>query len=212
MKHSKDPFEAAIEEEQEESPPESPVGGGGGGGGGGDGSEEGRIEIDQTQEEDERPVDVRRPMKKAKTSVVVTEAKNKDDDEEEEEENMEVELTKYPTSSDPAKMAKMQTILSQFTEDQMSRYESFRRSALQRPQMKKLLIGVTGSQKIGMPMIIVVCGIAKMFVGELVETARVVMAERKESGPIRPCHIRESYRRLKLEGKVPKRSVPRLFR
>ncbi|CAA0395908.1 Transcription initiation factor TFIID subunit 11 [Arabidopsis thaliana] len=211
MKHSKDPFEAAIEEEQEESPPESPVGGGGGGG---DGSEDGRIEIDQTQDEDERPVDVRRPMKKAKTSVVVTEAKNKDKDEddEEEEENMDVELTKYPTSSDPAKMAKMQTILSQFTEDQMSRYESFRRSALQRPQMKKLLIGVTGSQKIGMPMIIVACGIAKMFVGELVETARVVMAERKESGPIRPCHIRESYRRLKLEGKVPKRSVPRLFR
>ncbi|CAB79028.1 putative protein [Arabidopsis thaliana] len=221
MKHSKDPFEAAIEEEQEESPPESPVGGGGGG----DGSEDGRIEIDQTQDEDERPVDVRRPMKKAKTSVVVTEAKNKDKDEddEEEEENMDVELTKYPTSSDPAKMAKMQSILSQFTEDQMSRYESFRRSALQRPQMKKVLIGVTGSQKIGMPMIIVACGIAKMFVGELVETghllnlntlsvARVVMAERKESGPIRPCHIRESYRRLKLEGKVPKRSVPRLFR
>lgn len=107
MKHSKDPFEAAIEEEQEESPPESPVGGGGGAGGG-DGSEEGRIEIDQTQEEDERPVDVRRPMRKAKTSAVVTEAKNKDEDDEEEEENMEVELTKYPTSSDPAKMAKMQ--------------------------------------------------------------------------------------------------------
>lgn len=42
--------------------------------------------------------------------------------------------------------------------------------------------------------------------------ARVVMGERNDSGPIRPCHIRESYRRLKLEGKVPKRSVPRLFR
>lgn len=42
--------------------------------------------------------------------------------------------------------------------------------------------------------------------------ARIVMSERKESGPVRPCHIREAYRRLKLEGKVPKRSVPRLFR
>ena len=41
--------------------------------------------------------------------------------------------------------------------------------------------------------------------------ARMVMAERKESGPIRPCHIREAYRRLKLEGKVPRRSVQRLF-
>lgn len=42
--------------------------------------------------------------------------------------------------------------------------------------------------------------------------ARAVMMERNESGPIRPCHIREAYRRLKLEGKVPRRSVPRLFR
>uniref|UniRef100_A0A1J3E2C8 Transcription initiation factor TFIID subunit 11 n=1 Tax=Noccaea caerulescens TaxID=107243 RepID=A0A1J3E2C8_NOCCA len=210
MKHSKDPFEAAIEEEQEESPPESPASGGGGGGGGGDGTVECRAEIEQTPEEDERDVGVRRQPKKLKSSVAA-EAKNKDEDEEEEEENMEVELTKYPTSADPAKMAKMQIILSQFTEDQMSRYESFRRSALQKGNMKRLLVGVIGSQKISTPIIIVTCGITKMFVGELVETARVVMGERKETGPIRPCHIRESYRRLKLEGKVPKRSVPRLF-
>ncbi|KAI4319512.1 hypothetical protein MLD38_033100 [Melastoma candidum] len=85
-----------------------------------------------------------------------------------------------------------------------------------------VLFSITGSQKISMPMTIVMSGIAKMFVGELVETGSealpitkmklIVMAERKESGPIRPCHIRESYRRLKLEGKLPKRSVPRLFR
>lgn len=37
----------------------------------------------------------------------------------------------------------------------------------------QLLIGVTGSQKISMPMIIVACGIAKMFVGELVETGNM---------------------------------------
>ncbi|KAK8637677.1 hypothetical protein V6N13_136146 [Hibiscus sabdariffa] len=103
-------------------------------------------------------------------------------------------------------------ILSQFTEVQMSRYESFRRSALQKSNMRRLLVSITGSQKISLPMTIVVCGIAKMFVGELVEKARMVMTERKESGPIRPCHIREAYRRLKLEGKVPRRSVQRLFR
>uniref|UniRef100_A0A166ESU2 TAFII28-like protein domain-containing protein n=1 Tax=Daucus carota subsp. sativus TaxID=79200 RepID=A0A166ESU2_DAUCS len=104
------------------------------------------------------------------------------------------------------------SILSQFTEEQMSRYESFRRSGFQKANMKRLLGSITGSPKISVPMTIVVSGIAKIYVGELVETARVVMTERNETGPIRPCHIREAYRRLKLEGKVPKRSVPRLFR
>ena len=52
--------------------------------------------------------------KKSKTSSVVAEGKRKDEDEdedeEEEEENMEVEpeLTKYPTTVDPAKMTTMQ--------------------------------------------------------------------------------------------------------
>lgn len=124
-----------------------------------------------------------------------------------------VELTKNTTGADPVKMAnKMQTILSQFTEDQMSRYESFRRSAFKKSDMKKLVQRITGGPKIDDTMNIVVRGITKMFVGDLVETARVVMRERKESGPIRPCHIRESYRRLKLQGKVPQRSVQRLFR
>lgn len=125
---------------------------------------------------------------------------------------MDVELDKFPSTADPAKMATMQAILSQFTEEQMSRYESFRRAGFQKSNMKRLLASITGTQKISVPMTIVVSGIAKMFVGELVETARIVMTERKESGPVRPCHIREAYRRLKLEGKVPQRSVPRLFR
>jgi len=94
----------------------------------------------------------------------------------------------------------------------MNRYESFRRSGFQKSNMKRLLASITGSQKISIPTSIVVSGIAKMFVGELIETARIVMTERKDSGPIRPCHIREAYIRLKLEGKIPRRSVPRLFR
>ncbi|XP_050369899.1 transcription initiation factor TFIID subunit 11 [Argentina anserina] len=137
---------------------------------------------------------------------------NKDEDDDEDEDNVDVELGKYPATGDPVKMARMQAILSRFSEEQMSRYESFRRAGFQKSNMKRLLASISGTPKISVPMTIVVSGIAKIFVGELVETARMVMAERRESGPIRPCHIRESYRRLKLEGKVPKRSVSRLFR
>ncbi|KAG2317134.1 hypothetical protein Bca52824_020256 [Brassica carinata] len=79
--------------------------------------------------------------------------------------------------------------------------------------MKKLLESITGIKNMNNddPRLSVVSGIAKMFVGELVETARLVMVKRNETGHIRPCHIRESYRRLKLQGKVPQRTVPRLF-
>ncbi|XWS71101.1 hypothetical protein CRYUN_Cryun03dG0108900 [Craigia yunnanensis] len=226
MKQSKDPFEAALEE-QEESPPDSPIG-----------QDElnsqtpietlsqnaGGHNILVDDDDYDTGTNINNPSHPSpsstpmffSTSVNVVAAaaattKNKEDDDDEEEENVDVELGKFPSSADPSKMAKMQAILSQFTEDQMSRYESFRRSALQKSNMRRLLVSITGSQKISLPMTIVVCGIAKMFVGELVETARIVMTERKESGTIRPCHIREAYRRLKLEGKVPRRSVQRLF-
>ncbi|CAL0316168.1 unnamed protein product [Lupinus luteus] len=218
MKVSKDPFEAAFDE-QEDSPPESPA-------------KDSEVQNPDSVAAEVIVVDLEddfsvgngkkaanqfAPASAAGTSSgpVVTATKNKDDDEEEEEEeNMEVELGKFPPGGDPDKMTKMQAILSQFTEEQMSRYESFRRAGFQKANMKRQLLGsITGTQKISVPMTIVVSGIAKLFVGEVVETARIVMKERKESGPIRPCHLREAYRRLKLEGKVFKRSGgSRLFR
>lgn len=126
----------------------------------------------------------------------------------EEEENMD-ELGKYQ-SGDPDKIEKFTAVLAQLTPDQMNRYESFRRAGFQKANMRRVLQSIAGCP-ISMPMTIVMSGVAKMFVGELVETGRMVMTERNERGPIRPCHIREAYRRLKLEGKVPKRSRPRLF-
>lgn len=134
-------------------------------------------------------------------------ASRKDDDEEEEENMDHEELGKYNTV-DPDKM---RAVLATFTPEQMSRYECYRRSGFQRANMRRLLQSVSGAP-VSVPMTIVISGIAKMFVGELVEIGRIVMTERNETGPIRPTHIREAYRRLKLEGKVPLRSRPRLFR
>lgn len=198
----KDPFEAAVEEQ--DSPPESPI------------PPDDEIAVPAEGEEDEADA---RALPEAPSSAPPPATagpggggRGKEEEEEEEEENMGVELGKLPSSGDPDKMARMQSILAQFTEDQMSRYESFRRSGFQKSNMKRLLASIVGSQKISVPMTIVVSGIAKMFVGELIETARIVMTERGDMGPIRPCHIREAYRRLRLEGKIPKRSVPRLFR
>lgn len=203
MKQSKDPFEAAFEE----SPPESPI--------------ETEPDPDASTENpnsthsslpqstlthEEEPNHIKTPN----SNNTIT--KHKDEEDDEEEDNMDVELAKFPTAGDPHKMAKMQAILSQFTEEQMSRYESFRRAGFQKANMKRLLTSITGTQKISIPITIAVSGIAKVFVGEVVETARTIMKERKETGPIRPCHLREAHRRLKLEGKIFKRTTSRLFR
>lgn len=202
MKRSKDPFEATFEE-QDDSPPESPAGTDEN-----EGQDQGAVGVNMNEGDDVNTDSREKPSTSKATSVSVSTAgpisKPKEEDEEEEEESMDVQLGKLSSSSDPDKLAKMQSILSQFTEEQMSRYESFRRSGFQKSNMKRLLTNITGSAKISIPMTIVVSGIAKMFVGELIETAKMVMAERKDTGPIRPCHIREAYRRLKLEGKIPK--------
>uniref|UniRef100_A0A0D9XZP9 TAFII28-like protein domain-containing protein n=1 Tax=Leersia perrieri TaxID=77586 RepID=A0A0D9XZP9_9ORYZ len=213
----KDPFEAAVEEQ--ESPPESPAA-----------QEEEATVVAKVYGGGSRAPSLRLPPlsgagpsgsggaalagRGKQPRLQPKEPEEEDDDE---EDHMEVDLDKLPSgSSDPDKLAKMNAILSQFTEEQMNRYESFRRSGFQKSNMRKvgphsqlslvLLASITGSQKISHPTTIVVSGIAKMFV------ARIVMTERKDSGPIRPCHIREAFRRLKLEGKIPRRTVPRLFR
>ncbi|KAF3326605.1 Transcription initiation factor TFIID subunit 11 [Carex littledalei] len=125
------------------------------------------------------------------------------DDDEEEEERTEVQHEDFPSSNySDEYYAWRRTILSSFTKEQMSRYEAFRRSAIPKSEIKKILTRIIGVQQGNADIYIVVSALGKMFVGDLVETARVVMAERKDSGPIRPCHIRESYRRLKLEGKT----------
>lgn len=103
-------------------------------------------------------------------------------------------------------------VLALLTDEQMNRYESFRRSAFQRSTVRKILTSITGNPA-SLPMTIVMCGIAKLFVGDLVETSRIVMSERGDTGPIQPVHLREAYERLRSARQIPIRGrVPRLFR
>ncbi|GAU28564.1 hypothetical protein TSUD_269040 [Trifolium subterraneum] len=169
------------------------------------------------------PFDESPPESPIQTTDAYTEnpvTKNNKDYEQEEEDIMDVDLDKFPpppAAADLHKMSKMQfsyySIFSQFTDEQMRRFESFRRAKFQKAKMKQLVASINRTNTVSSPISVVVSGIAKMFVGEVVETARIIMEERKESGPIRPCHLREAHRRLKLEGKAFKRTVPRrLFR
>ena len=114
--------------------------------------------------------------------------------------------------------------------DQQRRYESFRRSRLNRRHVKKLIEGVLKSNSgihgssIGVirgttstksrrkkddlvdeQSLIIVAGMAKMFVGDIIEQARVIMENRREKGAICPRHLREAYRHLKRMGELPGR-------
>lgn len=54
---------------------------------------------------------------------------------------------------------------------------------------------------------IVLSGIAKVFVGELVEEARKVRDDLGETGAIMPSHLLEAHRRLKAANLAPPASI-----
>mmetsp|Transcript_44013 Transcript_44013/g.71626 ORF Transcript_44013/g.71626 Transcript_44013/m.71626 type:complete len:224 (-) Transcript_44013:253-924(-) len=102
---------------------------------------------------------------------------------------------------------RMRQLLMTFTPEQTQRYECYRRSQLPRAYVKKIMLAA-GASQVNTKMAIVMSGIAKVFVGEVVERARAMMDEKKEKGPVRPEHIREAYRQLCLAKVAPSRPTP----
>ena len=91
--------------------------------------------------------------------------------------------------------------MANFSEEQLNRYEMYRRSAFPKSSVKKIVQTVCG-KTISASVVIAMSGIAKVFVGEIVEKALDVKEKWNEVGPIQPKHLREAYRLIKQTNKL----------
>ena len=105
---------------------------------------------------------------------------------------------------------RMQLLVSAFSNDQEDQYEIFRRSTFPKSTIRKLMQSVcTGS--VPQNAVIAMAGVAKVYVGEIVEAACQARDAMNEEGPLQPKHIREATRKLRKLGKVPNGRYKRQF-
>lgn len=111
------------------------------------------------------------------------------------------QVEKTKKELDEEQRVKMQLLVAAFSEDQLDRYEMYRRSSFPKAVIKRFMQSVTGGS-ISQNVVIAMSGVAKVYVGEIVEKGLDVMQQWGDTGPLRPKHIREAARRLKQENKV----------
>ncbi|KAG8722074.1 hypothetical protein FRC09_006863 [Ceratobasidium sp. 395] len=90
----------------------------------------------------------------------------------------------------------MKLLLSSFTPEQLARYETYRRSTLNKQSVRRFIHQSLGAN-VSVNVAQVVAGFSKVFVGEIIELARHVQEQSSPPGtppgPLSPDHLRAAY-------------------
>ncbi|KAL1716353.1 hTAFII28-like protein conserved region-domain-containing protein [Schizophyllum commune] len=92
----------------------------------------------------------------------------------------------------------LKVLMDELSPEQYDRFEAYRRHALPKQAVRKVIQQTVG-QQVSQPVAQIVAGFAKVFVGEIVEKARAVQRRRGDTGPLTPDHMREAYRMYQQE-------------
>ena len=144
-------------------------------------------------------------------------SKRKRDDQPDEDVEEPTDLLEMLGNAAPSKRSKTESITEEEAEahrflefydslspDQQRRYEVYRSSRMHPTDIKALMLQNVGpSRLITTPAAIVVAGLTKLFVGDIIERANAIKHKRKDTGPICPQHLREAYRQLEQSGELP---------
>ncbi|KDR72944.1 hypothetical protein GALMADRAFT_252302 [Galerina marginata CBS 339.88] len=92
----------------------------------------------------------------------------------------------------------LKVLMDNLSPAQYDRFEAYRRHALPKQAVRKVIQQTLG-QQVSQPVAQIIAGFSKVFVGEIVEKARAVQTRRGETGPLSPDHLREAYRAYQEE-------------
>ena len=122
-------------------------------------------------------------------------------------------LTPHPRMEptfEEVRAQKLAAALKMMSPSERHRFEHFCRSRFSLSAIKQLLADLHGVKSTP-TMAVVVAGLAKLYVGEIVETARSAMEAHGEVGAIQPRHLREAHRTVREHDEVRAQCLKRPF-